>query len=417
MEMPWEQGAANDHDVALEGLRGVAILLVLLVHVQLPFRPAAIDYMVYNARVAGNEGVTLFFVLSGFLITGVLLDTRAEAHYFRNFYARRALRTLPLYYLAVAALLFVWPHISPFGTAPLAAFRREQWWFWLHGTNVLATIPGPWRTPYNSGHFWSLAVEEQFYLVWPFVVLACVSRRWLLRTAALCIGLAFVIRLVMATHGASERWLHGMPFTRMDTLAVGAALAVFAREPGGLAAHVPAARRIAVWAAVIFAGLFAAYMTRHWGRPLFFSVGYSASALACGALLILVSAGPLGGAFSHPVLRFFGKYSYGIYIIHAPLVAALDDFATTATVFPRAWGSSLPGQLVFFVGGVTASTVAAVVVWHLWERPWLSLKRFFPRVDPAVQPQYTLSPAGVAVVVPAEVVELVDALRSGRSGR
>jgi peptidoglycan/LPS O-acetylase OafA/YrhL len=404
-----EPDGSSDRDVALEGFRGLAILLVLLVHVQLPFRPTVVDSTVYNVRVAGNEGVTLFFVLSGFLITGVLLDTRAGAHYFRNFYARRALRTLPLYYLAVLALLFVWPYVSPYGTAPLAAFRREQWWYWLHGTNILEALPGPWRAPYNTGHFWSLAVEEQFYLVWPFVIFACASRRSALRVAAVCIGLAFVIRLVLATHGASEKWLHGLPFTRMDTLAIGAALAVLAREPGGLAAHVPAARKIVVWAALIFAGLFGVYMTSHEARTLFFSVGYSASALTCGALLVLVSAGPLRNAFSHPTLRFFGKYSYGIYIIHPPLVAALDGFATTATLVPTVWGSSLPGQLVFFVGGVTASTVAAVVVWHLWERPWLSLKRYFPRVDPAVQPQYTLAPA--------EVVELVDALRSGRSGR
>ena len=373
---------ARERDAALDGLRGVAILLVLLAHMQLPPGGLPLDHAVYSARIAGSTGVDLFFVLSGFLITGVLLDALGDQHYFRNFYARRALRTLPLYYGAVLFLLFVWPLITPDGPAPLAALRKEQWWYWLHATNVLSVLPGPWRSPYNTGHFWSLAVEEQFYAVWPVVVLVCARRQWLMRVCAACVMTAFALRLALALGGVSEKWIHQLPVTRMDTLAIGAALAVLARRPGGLAAYVVSARRVLNVAAPVFAVLFAIYMTWHRAGPLFLSVGYSAAALAFGALLV-VADGPLRGPFSHPLLRFFGKYSYGIYIIHFPLLPVIDWVAESAYATPTLWGSALPGQVVFFAGGLAISTVPAVVLWYAYERPFLSLKRFFPRVSTA----------------------------------
>ena len=132
----------------------------------------------------GYTGLDLFFVLSGFLITGVLLDARETPNRVRNFYVRRGLRVLPLYYGVVFALVVLWPLFRPDGTPAIDTLRHNQWWYWFHATNFISRLPG--AMPYNTGHFWSLAVEEQFYLIWPWLVFT-LSPKTLLRLCLVCI--------------------------------------------------------------------------------------------------------------------------------------------------------------------------------------------------------------------------------------
>jgi peptidoglycan/LPS O-acetylase OafA/YrhL len=148
------------HLPALDGVRGLAICLVLAAHFRILPRSVAIVRGLDSVQFLGYTGVDLFFVLSGFLITGILLDARrATPHYFRNFYARRALRILPLYYGAVAVLVLILPLFHRH-TLPLQVLQRNQWWYWLHATNVLSATgdpssttrgtSGPWRSKSSS---------------------------------------------------------------------------------------------------------------------------------------------------------------------------------------------------------------------------------------------------------------------------
>jgi hypothetical protein len=142
----------------LDGVRGIAIILVMLFHL-VAMKPAAkIDHAFFELTRFGWSGVNLFFVLSGFLITGILIDARGSEHYFRNFYARRALRILPLYYAFVAGLLFLYPRVGgPNIAREAAVLERNQIWVWTHAVSWLVAGTGDFwaRTPLGTGGFWS----------------------------------------------------------------------------------------------------------------------------------------------------------------------------------------------------------------------------------------------------------------------
>src|SRR3954464_13470573 len=158
---------------ALDGLRGLAIILVLLFH----FTPEGggstpIGHMMRWVSQLGWCGVDLFFVLSGFLITGILFDARGSANYFKNFYMRRVLRIFPLYYGVLIVVFLVVPIFKTM-TAQDLQLMQNQHWLWLYAANIPPAISNEW-TLMNQwvrlSHFWSLAIEEHFYLLWPAVV-------------------------------------------------------------------------------------------------------------------------------------------------------------------------------------------------------------------------------------------------------
>ncbi|HEV2844590.1 MAG TPA: acyltransferase, partial [Thermoanaerobaculia bacterium] len=221
---------------ALDGLRGLAILLVLLLHFTVYGGPPAtegIDKLFYRAAQAGWIGVDLFFVLSGFLITGILYDAKGGENYFRSFYARRVLRIFPLYYGALAVFLLLVP-----------ALRPGSFWHWTYLSNVQIAREG-WPDSGALGHFWSLAVEEQFYLFWPVAVLL-LARRSLMAACWVCLAGSLLLRVGL--HLADqETAAFVLTPARLDSLAAGALLALAARGPEGLA---PVARRAGAMAGI-----------------------------------------------------------------------------------------------------------------------------------------------------------------------
>ncbi len=206
------------HVKALDGVRGLAVLMVILYHMEYlaPRSSLWAKALLAPLRI-GWAGVDLFFVLSGFLITGILLDTRESPNYFRSFYARRALRIFPLYYLVLSGILVLAHFTSTLNYVLPVSHDRffyfvylNNWWPFLRDTwhgNIL-------------GHFWSLAVEEQFYLLWSLCVFAIARRH--IRLAALCgIAGALVIRCALFLHGGTTRDVIENTFSRMDALLVG----------------------------------------------------------------------------------------------------------------------------------------------------------------------------------------------------
>jgi peptidoglycan/LPS O-acetylase OafA/YrhL len=148
---------SSGHIPVLDGIRGLAILLVMLRHFTLGMRAeSVVDSAFKSVTSVGWSGVDLFFVLSGFLITGLLLDSKYGPHYFRNFFARRALRIFPLYYAVLAVIFFALPFTPLASLAEYATLRANQVWYWTYGSNVLNAIAGPSATPLTTDHFWSL---------------------------------------------------------------------------------------------------------------------------------------------------------------------------------------------------------------------------------------------------------------------
>jgi peptidoglycan/LPS O-acetylase OafA/YrhL len=356
----------------LDGLRGLAVSLVLAVHfVRSP--DTGPWSLVGRVASSGWIGVDLFFVLSGFLITGILLDTRGDRCYFRSFYARRALRILPLYYGFIAFILLL-PRVAALaqwlGAPYLAA---HQSWFWSYTVNWL--LAGEAARGLDSGAqhgfgaLWSLAIEEQFYLVWPLVV-ALVPRRRILPVIGAIAGACIVLRLLLAMRGVPVAALYAATFTRLDGLCVGAALAVLYRE-GGLERWRRAWALGVTGVALLLSAATPLILQDRHATALLFSTVEFPIAMAFGALLILSvgKTGPLKSIMSTPVLRTLGKYSYAIYVFQA---------AVQHVMVGAGAGPEVIGYVGFMIVGVTVTLGLAFASWHLWEAPFLELRRYGP---------------------------------------
>jgi peptidoglycan/LPS O-acetylase OafA/YrhL len=371
---------------ALDGVRGIAIALVLANNLYPGYPDGFVDRLFYTTSNAGWVGVDLFFVLSGFLITGILWDTRHQERYFTTFYARRFLRIFPLYY----GFLLLWNVTGPLllpDPQGIHSWHENQWWYWTYLSNVKEALYGP--GPLEPGHFWSLAVEEQFYLIWPLVVLTA-DRRRLLTICVAMIVTAFALRLGWRLHDPSKaagNALYVLTPTRMDGLAVGALLAVTARTGPGIA-------QLARWARPLFpAGLLAllaifAIRKGFYGHDLVVqTVGYSIVALTAGAGLVLAVAARPGSrrhAFiTHPALVALGRYSYGIYVWH--FASRLTWGWSFVQKPPKLLGYEFPMATAIWLVLAGFAVLLGMASWHGIERPILRLKERFPYRRPGAR--------------------------------
>ena len=320
----------------------------------------------------GWSGVELFFVLSGFLITGILYDSKEAPGYFRNFYARRLLRIFPLYYAALlvfAILHGLWPAGFSFG--------RGEHWAWLATYMTNAAIA--WKGPGAFGmleHLWSLAVEEHFYLLWPVVVWS-LTRGQLMKAAAAVWAISLGLRVMAVLSGVSPDAVYVATPFRLDALLTGGflALAVRDRESVVLDRLIHPSRLAAVGSALALALLIAARKSVSHNDPVMQSFGFSLLNIFFGSLLILgISSRPLKQTFSLPVLRWFGKYSYGLYVWH-PIVFMFFFH----TEMGRSWrvGTGTTA-MASSVGAALVVTLAITLTsWHGLEKHFLTLKRYF----------------------------------------
>jgi peptidoglycan/LPS O-acetylase OafA/YrhL len=378
---------AKAHLPALDGLRGLAILLVMCGHVSERFLYISHPWSTLaRTGYAGWTGVDLFFVLSGFLITGILWESRTARHYFRNFYLRRILRLSPLYYTTLLVIFVLWPLLLPHLSdaarlaAPLAAQIRDTkqtsacWlWYLTYSVDFLVAFKG-YKFP---SHFWTLAVEEHFYLVWPFLIHRIERSKLIVLTGALAVG-ALLLRFALYPF-VSPPALYVLTPCRLDGLALGAMIALVMRGKHGPATLQRFARVSFPWLLVVIAAL--AICLRGWRQYGFIeqTFGYSLTAALWASLLILTLMEPAWThAFSAPWLGFLGKYSYGIYVIHAFLfdyLTRLFDLDTLSQLSPvhailRAAG--------FFILTFALSILAAMLSWRILEQPFLRLKALFP---------------------------------------
>jgi peptidoglycan/LPS O-acetylase OafA/YrhL len=366
--VPTELTSAGPRLLALDGLRGIAVSLVLAAHF---IRGDGSGRWAAAERVAstGWIGVDLFFVLSGFLITRILIRTKGEPHYFLAFYLRRALRILPLFYGFIVLLLILprlWLVSDWLGRAYLV---HHQGWFWSYGMNwlmvresVLGTVPS--ATDYGFGTFWSLAIEEQFYLVWPFVI-ALIPLRHLTRVI---IGLAvasIAISVILASSGAPIMVLYYSTPTRLCALSVGALLAVFECS-GGLSSYTRNWSLAAILSAILLLASTPLLGKREYGNALFFAVLLPVLAVAFGALLLkAMENGVWRSGLMNPALRHLGRRSYAIYLLQAPI----QHIMLGAGVGPERVGTP-----AFLLIGIGMTLLLSWASWNLWEVHFLRLK-------------------------------------------
>jgi peptidoglycan/LPS O-acetylase OafA/YrhL len=355
---------------ALDGVRGVATLMVLESHFL--FSETYGHAWWFKIPYLGWLGVDLFFMLSGFLITGILLQSKGQPNYFREFYKRRLLRIFPLYY---AVLLF-----SVFAIVVLDRQPEHLWngydslaWFFAFIPNVALALKGYWVWQTNwagLNHLWSLAVEEQFYIVWPLIVLL-LPKRWL-------VGLCIVI---LCTQEYAREWTNAiLPSTRqpgiaayvltychMDGLAAGSLMAVlinlkafrWTREEYSLV------RDLTFLVGMVWLFWLVAESSA-WRLPItvatFFGVLY----------LALSPHGIVHKIFEWPFFRHIGLYSYGLYVFHQLFKQQYEWHVKDPLV-----ATGMPTDLVQFFYmlicfGITYGL--ARLSWRFLEKPFLSLK-------------------------------------------
>ena len=376
----------TDRVAALDGLRGCAIIAVMFYHFcHVSYVSSSmVDYIFYNVALTGWIGVDLFFVISGFLITRILLNTRSSKTYFRNFYARRVLRIFPLYYGYLIALALAFAVAAQFAVAAslpddfagkVTGGFEGQFWFWTYLSNFAIFVRGSAISP-ATGHLWSLAIEEQFYLAWPLIVYF-VPRGPLIKLTVGLIVLALAVRSALTLAGYNGTAVFVFTLSRIDALAWGSLVAM-------LVDLVPPMRLLKWAKSVFWTAVPVAIFTLAWFGPrpdastLMFSAGLSIFPIAFAAILaitVLDGTSAISRNLDRPVLKFFGKYSYGLYVVHIVIRASV------LTVFPAPillWGSQLPWQFAFMAVAGGLSVAVALLSWHLYERQFLKLKRYFP---------------------------------------
>jgi peptidoglycan/LPS O-acetylase OafA/YrhL len=299
----------------LDGLRGIAVLMVFFHHITLPDALPwhRVQTFLKGVGEPGRSGVDVFFVLSGFLITSILLRERANVSYYRDFYWKRVLRVLPLYLLVLALIAIIVPDSLRY--VLLAVVFLANFASVLH-INLVSP-------------FWSLAVEEQFYLVWPTVVRRR-STKAVLRFAVGVAATSFLLRVAFAMFGHYNYYL---TFLRCDALALGAMLACRFRQSQDEGwAFSSESRKLWVVLCLGLAAAVAANTIPHGDRliPQFVNLELTGVTLACCGLIGLSIAHTNSrwlAVLRSPALTFFGLISYAFYVIHVFVIEAYDHFS------------------------------------------------------------------------------------------
>lgn len=369
------------HFAGLDELRGLAILLVLLRH----FGQAAgvsehsevVLLCVFSQIIsAGWIGVDLFFVLSGFLITTILLSSAGRKGYFRNFYTRRALRILPVYFSSVLIGVFLIPLVLD---RPDIVGQSQTAWGWL--VAFLPNVATAFGIVTSFGFLdilWSVAVEEHFYIAWPLIVM-CFPARSLGRICIFILLVTVSIRLYWLHRGGSFLGAYVFTATRLDGLAVGSWIACRYFENQGQAwLHRSLFCPILFIASFIF---FAMLVAVHPFCPTNFWViafGPLTLALFFGGMLTYVVQGGWLCSLLVKVkqLRWLGKYRYGIYVWHYLVLCFVGAVAITANQANTILGIGLSS--IYFLSSIYLSLLAGWLSWHAIERPFLNLKSKYP---------------------------------------
>jgi len=337
-----------------------------------------VEYLLGRVTGYGAWGVDLFFVLSGFLITGILWDTRRRAGYFKTFYMRRTLRIFPLYYATLFVLVVLLPAGLVQTYAPqLLKVRELQGWLWPYLANVYVAKQGGFDIPYVS-HFWTLAVEEHFYLVWPFIV-GLLPRRAAITVSVVASVVALALRAGFEVWVPHSLYGHVLTPFRLDSLCIGACLALLVRGPLGMAGIAVWAKRGIPLAAIGVLLTSVLHAWRPWGLPSE-SVRETFLALLFGCFLVLAawSDGPrwLKAPLRSSWLRFFGKYSYGLYVFHGIIAYALGAHGTLP-YFEKLTGGHLSGLLLQALVATAVSIAVSLVSFEFFEARFLKLKDRF----------------------------------------
>ncbi|WP_132055728.1 acyltransferase family protein [Pseudocnuella soli] len=349
----------NQYIPLLDIFRGVAILIVLLYHI--------FDYCPLFRF--GWLGVDLFFVLSGFLITNSLLNSREKPKYFLHFYLKRVLRIFPLYYSVIGIFFLFGNHVfsSKGENSAFLYYSIHQQWYWAFIQNWLHVRDGVPSMPYLV-HLWSVAVEEQFYIIWPFAISFFGKKNQLGKLIATIFASSLLFRLIVATaeHSIFEHYYHNT-LTRLDSLAAGSFLSLIQLNKINLPKWLPVSCILA-WVVLILSVVIF-YGNVHPASIVMRTFGYSITAVGFAALIYITINNDYLKSYTfsqHNPLILLGKVSYSAYLLHIPV------FLISAKIL-----SNLQVKIPFIIGiiSLTLTLLLSLITYLIIEKPFLSLKR------------------------------------------
>jgi peptidoglycan/LPS O-acetylase OafA/YrhL len=359
---------------SLDGVRAIAALMVMIFHF---FQNIKLDSALLKEIIKfstfGQTGVTLFFVLSGFLITRILLSNKLNKNYFKNFYLKRALRIFPLYYLYLVIYFILFPLLSDSNFISL----NEQLYFYFY----LQNIPFSFNNIINGPiHFWSLAVEEHFYIFWP-ILIYFLNRKWINILILFIIIFAFILRVIMLNNHLESFYF---TLTRFDSLAIGSLIALFEKKIiqiqsmlffflslfffftylffGDLLETFPFHTIIDYFSNLIFGKIFNILPIKSTINYLIISMFYFS---VISYIISLKNNSFLNIFLKIKPLTYTGKISYGLYVYHPFAYFFIEKYLPSEN-----WIGNL-------IMGFTLSFIIASLSYHLFEVKFLNLKQKF----------------------------------------
>jgi len=346
----------------LDGLRAIAAFMVICAHF-FNAKDFAGHPIIVKAATFGNSGVSLFFVLSGFVITRILMASVESNSYFKAFYARRILRIFPLYYFSLLCYYYL-PYLAAnfnVHIGPQYTLGFEQIYHFTYIQNFAKTFNWDFSGP---SHFWSLAVEEHFYLIWPAVVyfVHSVSMKKFLYVTYAMIIIPIIIRLCMLSNNYNTDYF---TLTRVDQLAMGSLLAIFERRGSLNINHKKFYYTTLIAGITLF---IACSFFSDVYKDTFKHTALGAVYFAIIALVIIFSSHSKNPFkfLNSGVIQYLGTISYGIYIWHLIAIVTIVKYYKT------------PWVILDFILGIAVTIVVASISYYVLEKPFLKLKRFFP---------------------------------------
>lgn len=342
---------------SLDGVRGIAALMVIVFHFFQDLRPDdSIAQFLKKIAVFGQTGVTLFFVLSGFLITRILISTKEESGYFKTFYLRRTLRIFPLYYFFLIIYYWIFPIIHKTDFTPLS----EQIYYYTYLQNIAQTFNIQTEGPI---HFWSLAVEEHFYLFWP-IVIYCSSINTLKKIIFTIIIGAILLRFVMIDNGIE---VYYFTFTRIDSLALGAYLAILELDKrltrSSLNSYLFFALSLLI--PVLILWFFFTGESNDWIQVFKYTLISVVYFLSIAIIICLHDNIISTKILTNKIIAYSGKISYGLYVYHPLAFYISFRFINLDTWYAN-----------FFIG-LGTTFILSSLSYHFIEVKFLRMKKFF----------------------------------------
>jgi peptidoglycan/LPS O-acetylase OafA/YrhL len=351
---------SKGHIPQLDGIRAIAILAVILTHTwETPAWPHV------NSFFGGAwAGVILFFVLSGYLITGVLWDTRGKDRYYFNFYGRRALRIFPIYFLVLFVVFVLWPH-----SAYLDPIRYRWPLYVLFMANVAVAMHGFGLRIMDIT--WSLGLEEQFYLAWPSVIRRLSAKQGMLT----CIGIIVIEPFArLAAHGHfTPTAIKALTIFQVDSFAMGALICIATREKvltGEQFRRLGKLLFLIAGPAILATSALNLPNYNLYNEVLFYTVAAAASS---GLILSALHSQRVSAALCTRWVMHVGKVSYGTYLYHAIVIVVLSKVAEVAHLR----SSPAISSVCMFAAAAIVTIAIATVSYRYFELPFLRLKRYF----------------------------------------